>query len=763
LTITNTAPDQTVSIASGTGISATGTYPAFTVTNTAPDQVVALTAGTGISTSGTYPNFTITNTSPSLGGDVVGPASATDNAIARFDTTTGKLLQNSVVTVGDTGATTGITTLSASTSVTTPIVQASNSGGLALKNSAGTTQMSMGAGGGDNASINVSTNINGTNAQIDISPTGTGHVHMKPTGTGSIEIAPTNVGTIDNMTLGATTPKNASVVDLSVTGTLSFDAAQGTAGQVLTSAGTGVTPTWTTPTTGTVTSVTGTAPVVSSGGNTPAISMPAATTSVNGYLTSTDWTTFNGKAPAVTYTTNYVPYGQGTTTPALSSNFQFNGTTLTLTNDASISGLTVGKGGGSIASNTVVGSLALANSSNTGSQSVAVGAYALNANTTGVYNNAVGWAALYANTTGSNNVALGMQTLASNTTASNNTAVGYQAAYANTTGYSVSAFGQGALKSNTTGAQSTAVGGNSLTAATTADNNTALGFQAGFKTTTGSSNVMVGLNAMYENTTGGSNTAIGQQTLNNNTTATNNTALGYQAGYSNTVASYNTFIGNQAGYSFNGTGASQNVYIGHNSGYSSTSNNTNTFVGNQTGYSVTTGSGNAFFGYNAGQAVTTGTGNAIFGSYDGNSGGLDIRTANGYVVLADGYGNWKSYFNGAAGGWYQTNNSTLWAITSDARIKKNITPLENGLSTILALQPKEFDYIISGQHDVGFVAQDYEQVLPLQTTEQDASGEYAELTGGDKVKGIQQNLVPYLVKAIQELKAEFDAYKATHP
>jgi hypothetical protein len=46
---------------------------------------------------------------------------------------------------------------------------------------------------------------------------------------------------------------------------------------------------------GTVTSVTGTAPVVSSGGATPAISMAAATSLVNGYLTSTDWTTFNGK------------------------------------------------------------------------------------------------------------------------------------------------------------------------------------------------------------------------------------------------------------------------------------------------------------------------------------------------------------------------------------------------------------------------------------------------------------------------------------
>jgi hypothetical protein len=162
------------------------------------------------------------------------------------------------------------------TSLTTPTVQATNSGGLSLKNSAGTTQLSMGGGGGDNLSLNVSTNINGTNAQIDISPTGTGHVHIKPTGVNSIEIAPTFVGEMDNMTIGATTPKNGSFVDLSVTGTTSFDGSQGTAGQVLTSAGTGATPTWTTPTTGTVTSVTGTSPVASSGGATPAISLAAS-------------------------------------------------------------------------------------------------------------------------------------------------------------------------------------------------------------------------------------------------------------------------------------------------------------------------------------------------------------------------------------------------------------------------------------------------------------------------------------------------------
>jgi hypothetical protein len=61
---------------------------------------------------------------------------------------------------------------------------------------------------------------------------------------------------------------------------------------------------------GTVTSVTGTSPVVSSGGNTPAISMPAATTSVSGYLTSTDWNTFNNKGSGtVTSVAATVPTG----------------------------------------------------------------------------------------------------------------------------------------------------------------------------------------------------------------------------------------------------------------------------------------------------------------------------------------------------------------------------------------------------------------------------------------------------------------------
>lgn len=52
------------------------------------------------------------------GGDVVGPSSATNNAIVRFDSTTGKLIQNSVVTISDTGAATGFTTITSSSTIT---------------------------------------------------------------------------------------------------------------------------------------------------------------------------------------------------------------------------------------------------------------------------------------------------------------------------------------------------------------------------------------------------------------------------------------------------------------------------------------------------------------------------------------------------------------------------------------------------------------------------------------------------------------------
>ena len=60
---------------------------------------------------------------------------------------------------------------------------------------------------------------------------------------------------------------------------------------------------------GAVASVTATAPVTSSGGANPNIAMAAATTSVSGYLSSTDWNTFNNKQAALTSGTNIKTVG----------------------------------------------------------------------------------------------------------------------------------------------------------------------------------------------------------------------------------------------------------------------------------------------------------------------------------------------------------------------------------------------------------------------------------------------------------------------
>ena len=108
------------------------------------------------------------------------------------------------------------------------------------------------------------------------------------------------ITSIGNVGIGTTTP----------TATLHISGASGTTlkivdtnqgvGKVLTSDAAGVA-TWQTPaTSGTVTSVTGTAPIVSSGGNTPAISITQSNASTNGYLSFADWTIFNNKEPAIT-------------------------------------------------------------------------------------------------------------------------------------------------------------------------------------------------------------------------------------------------------------------------------------------------------------------------------------------------------------------------------------------------------------------------------------------------------------------------------
>jgi hypothetical protein len=147
-------------------------------------------------------------------GDVTGAASSTDNAITRFDGTTGKVIQNSLVIVDDTGNVTGVNSLTAES--------------LVVNNNA-----TLGSSNTDTLDVNA-------RITTDLEPN-----------TNNAK----DIGTSGRNWRDGFFGRNLTTVNLAVTGTTSFDGLQGTSGQVLTSQGTGVTPIWTTPTTGTVTSV----------------------------------------------------------------------------------------------------------------------------------------------------------------------------------------------------------------------------------------------------------------------------------------------------------------------------------------------------------------------------------------------------------------------------------------------------------------------------------------------------------------------------
>lgn len=209
----------------------------------ANDQVLTLAAG--VPTWATPTVGTVT----SVGGTgTVSGISLSGTVTSSGNLTLGGALDLSAPPAigGTTANTVRGTTITATTKFVGPYFDASNSAGGVLRNAGGTSQLSWGAGGGDNLALNVSTNINGANAQIDISPTGTGHVHMKPTGSGSIEIAPTNLGTINNMSIGATTASTGKFTTIDFSSTLAVSGSTGSAGQVLQSNGASA-PTWVTP------------------------------------------------------------------------------------------------------------------------------------------------------------------------------------------------------------------------------------------------------------------------------------------------------------------------------------------------------------------------------------------------------------------------------------------------------------------------------------------------------------------------------------
>lgn len=109
---------KTVTINVGTGLSRTvgsasqtvGANPSFTLVNTAPDQTVVLNNGTGISVTGTYPNFTITNTSPNTNQNLdqvlgIGNTSLLSATVSELSADAGSGLGRDRVRI--TGSTTG--------------------------------------------------------------------------------------------------------------------------------------------------------------------------------------------------------------------------------------------------------------------------------------------------------------------------------------------------------------------------------------------------------------------------------------------------------------------------------------------------------------------------------------------------------------------------------------------------------------------------------------------------------------------------------
>ena len=155
--------------------------------------------------------------------------------------------------------------------------------------------------------------------------------------------------------------------------------------------------------------------------------------------------------------------------------------------------------------------------------------------------------------------------------------------------------------------------------------------------------------------------------------------------------------------------------------------------------------------------ITSGSGNAdAISVVTGASTNAGLTT---YQLYSTGAGAYRFYV-GASGTIFAT--STVITAISDQRLKENVRDIDTGLDAIMALKPRRFDWKEGKGQDkkdvAGFIAQEFEDVFPecVSTSKAGADGiEYKNIN--------HETLIPTLVKAIQELKAEFDAYKATHP
>ena len=136
----------------------------------------------------------------------------------------------------------------------------------------------------------------------------------------------------------------------------------------------------------------------------------------------------------------------------------------------------------------------------------------------------------------------------------------------------------------------------------------------------------------------------------------------------------------------------------------------------------------------------------------------DRATANlrAWAMQIDGSSQFATwYYNGSS--WtkvgYQTTGGT-WT-NSDQRRKENISLLSYGLNEVLQLTPKKFNFKIDENKKpyIGFIAQDVLPIIP-EAVQSDIDGEEQYYAMN------YDNLVPVLVKAIQEQQAQIEQLKA---
>jgi hypothetical protein len=429
--------------------------------------------------------------------------------------------------------------------------------------------------------------------------------------------------------------------------------------------------------------------------------------------------------------------------------------------------------------NTAVGAAALT-ADTKGQRTVAIGASALESqnftSATVSYNTAVGFAAGSGVTTGVNNTLIGALAGDALTDADNNVAVGRGSLGADTLGSRTTAIGFGALSSqdftSATDTYNTAVGFNAGVTVSTGVQNTLIGGNAGDSLTDADYNTAIGAFALQADTLGSRSVAIGREALysQNFVSATNsyNVAIGYQAGTNISIGINNTLIGGNAGTLF--TDADNNVAIGFEALKTATTAIQNTAIGTFALYSATllAADSNVACGFKAGYTLTTGDNNTFLGNHAGYWNGVDVdgitTGTNNTYLGSKSYPSSPTVSNEITLG--NANISSLRcadqtiAALSDGRDKTDVVDLPYGLDFINKTRPVQFkwdkrtvyeDDQKQGKTHNGFIAQ---ELLALGNNEQHrlVLDENPEL-----LEARYSNLLPMMVKAIQELSAKNDA------